>query len=99
MCCFHGKRKKRQDLKQIRESRILATSNHRISQYNPPKKNTTKQPQNKLGMKTQKKVVVTYKSTENIQRARPRDNLPSTMGTDDIATPKYLMRDKPYRWC
>ena len=80
----------------------MATSNHRISQYNPPKKNKNKnkkQPQNKLEMKTQKKVDVTYKSTKNIQRARSGDNLPSTMGTDDRATPKYLMRDKPYRWC
>lgn len=85
----------KRDLKRIRESRILPTRNHRISQYNP----LFKMPQNKLGMKTQKKADMTYKSTKNIQIARSGDNVPSTRGTNARATPKWHYGNKPPRRC
>ena len=84
VCCFHGEQRKRQDLKQMRGSGILATRNHRIFTI----QSTFFKPHNKLEMKTQKKADATYKSTKNIQRARSGDNLSSTTGTDERAAPR-----------
>lgn len=91
MCAALTGREKRQAVKQIRESKILATGNHRISQYNP----LFKKPQNKLGMKTQNKIGMTLKSTKTTQMARSGDNLPSTTGTNDRATPKSTVATSP----
>lgn len=54
---------------------------HQGSQnYTIQKKNQLfKKPQNKLGMKAQNEVEMTWKSTKNIQMAGSGDNLPSTI--------------------
>lgn len=86
---------KRQDLKQIRESRILATRNQRISRYNL----LFEKPQNKLWIKICNKVDMTYKSTKNKQITRSGDNSPSPKGIDDKATPKCRRGHEPHGQC
>lgn len=92
---FNGERKKRQDLKQIRGPRILATRNHRIFTI----QSTFFKPHNKLEMKTQKEADATYKSTKNIQTARSGDNLSSITGTDERAAPRTAVVTPKSTWC